>query len=90
MLLLGYLTSFALALGLHGIHEQLGMVPQVLVLPLAWIGLAVSVKRWHDRGKSGWWMLIAFVPVIGPIWQWVETGFLRGTNGPNRYGPEPL
>ncbi|NNM71966.1 DUF805 domain-containing protein [Enterovirga aerilata] len=52
--------------------------------------IAVAVKRWHDRDKSGWWVLIVFVPVIGWIWAFVENGFLRGTPGPNRFGPDPL
>lgn len=52
--------------------------------------LAVAVKRWHDRGKSGWWVLIGLIPIIGPIWAIIETGFLRGTPGPNEYGPDPL
>jgi uncharacterized membrane protein YhaH (DUF805 family) len=52
--------------------------------------LAVSVKRWHDRDKSGWWTLILIVPVIGFIWWLVECGILEGTRGPNRFGPDPL
>ena len=52
--------------------------------------IAVAVKRWHDRDKSGWWMLIVFVPLVGWIWALVENGFLRGTPGPNRFGPDPL
>jgi uncharacterized membrane protein YhaH (DUF805 family) len=42
---------------------------------------ALTTKRWHDRGKSGWWSLIAFVPLIGGLWMFVELGFL----GPNQY-----
>ena len=53
-------------------------------------GLAVSMKRWHDRDKSAWWILIILVPLIGPIWTIAENGFLRGTAGPNRFGPDPL
>jgi uncharacterized membrane protein YhaH (DUF805 family) len=53
-------------------------------------GLAISVKRWHDRDKSGWWVLIALVPLIGWIWAIVENGFLPGTQGPNRFGPDPI
>jgi uncharacterized membrane protein YhaH (DUF805 family) len=56
---------------------------------LFWIGLAIQVKRWHDRDKSGVWVLIGFIPMIGPIWALVECGFLDGTQGPNRYGPSP-
>ncbi len=54
-----------------------------------WMKLAVLVKRWHDRDKSGWWVLITLVPVIGWAWQLIECGFLDGTPGPNRYGPSP-
>lgn len=57
---------------------------------LVWIGLALSVKRWHDRDKSGWWILIGFVPLIGGLWALIETGFLEGTKGENQYGPDPL
>jgi uncharacterized membrane protein YhaH (DUF805 family) len=50
------------------------------------IALAAQTKRWHDRDKSGWWCLIAFVPVIGGLWALIETGFLPGTPGGNQYG----
>ena len=64
------------------------LVALVIVLAAVWIGLAVGVKRYHDRGKSGWWVLIALVPVIGGLWYLIECGFLRGTIGPNAYGPD--
>jgi uncharacterized membrane protein YhaH (DUF805 family) len=53
-----------------------------------WAGLCIGIKRYHDRGKSGAWVLIQFVPLIGPIWYLVEAGFLTGTPGANRYGPD--
>lgn len=56
---------------------------------LIWINLAITVKRWHDRGKSWAWALLGFVPVIGWLWQFIECGFLEGTLGPNRFGPSP-
>ena len=62
----------------------------VLYIAVIWVGLAIQIKRGHDRNKSGWWVLIALVPVIGGIWALVETGFLRGTDGPNRFGDDPL
>ena len=66
----------------------------VILLPVCvfcvWSSLAVAVKRWHDRGKSGWWILIALIPIIGSIWTFIECGCLRGTDGPNRFGPDPL
>ena len=48
--------------------------------------ILVDIKRWHDRDKSGWWMLILLVPIIGAIWFLIELGFLAGTPGPNRFG----
>ena len=62
----------------------------ILTLLILWPSLAIYTKRWHDRDKSGWWTLIIFVPVIGSIWLLVELGFLRGTEGPNRFGADPL
>ena len=55
-----------------------------------WINLANNVKRFHDRDKSGWWVLIAFVPAIGALWILIECGFLKGTGGSNRFGADPL
>ena len=67
-----------------------GIVTLSIVLPLQVSILAVGAKRWHDRNRSGWWVLIALVPVIGPLWTLVECGCLKGTEGENRYGPDPL
>jgi uncharacterized membrane protein YhaH (DUF805 family) len=67
------------------------MIPAIIVsLVFLYPALAVYTKRWHDRGKSGWWSLIMLVPFIGPIWALVELGFLSGTPGPNQYGADPL
>lgn len=52
--------------------------------------LAISAKRWHDRNKSAWWILIGIIPIIGPLWSFIELGFIKGTDGENRFGPDPL
>ena len=52
----------------------------------AWISTALDIKRFHDRNKSGWWVLVGFIPLIGLVWIIVELGCLRGTPGPNRFG----
>jgi uncharacterized membrane protein YhaH (DUF805 family) len=62
----------------------------IIFLLTLWPSLAIYTKRWHDRNKSGWWSLIMLVPLIGGIWMLVECGFLRGTEGPNRFGEDPL
>jgi len=61
-----------------------------VVLLWIYMVLALSIKRLHDRDKSGWWYLICFVPLVGPIWLLVELGMLGGTHGINRFGPDPL
>ena len=55
-------------------------------IAILYVQLAICVKRFHDRGKSGWWALIAFVPVIGSLWILIELGMLPGDPGPNAYG----
>jgi uncharacterized membrane protein YhaH (DUF805 family) len=67
-----------------------GIVLVILGLATTWITIAVGIKRFHDRDKSGVWVLIIFVPVIGGLWYLIECGFLKGTPGPNNYGPDPL
>jgi len=65
-------------------------ITSIFMLVIIWPSLALSIKRWHDRNKSGWWIFIGLVPFIGGIWALVETGFLPGTVGPNEYGLDPL
>jgi uncharacterized membrane protein YhaH (DUF805 family) len=55
-----------------------------LVIP----GLAVCVRRLHDVGKSGWMLLIVFIPFIGAIWLLVLY-CTAGDQGDNKYGPDP-
>ena len=55
-----------------------------------WPSLAIQVKRWHDRNKSGNWILLNFIPLIGFFWVTIELGFLKGTEGSNAYGTDPL
>lgn len=50
---------------------------------------AVTVRRLHDTNRSGWWILLNFVPLIGQIWLFILL-ILAGTPGPNRYGIRPL
>lgn len=54
-----------------------------------WVSICLNAQRWHDRDKSAWWMLLGLVPIVG-LWTLIENGFLRGTDGPNSYGADPL
>jgi uncharacterized membrane protein YhaH (DUF805 family) len=66
-----------------------GIAVLILAVPIIWISLALQVKRWHDRDKSGAWCFINLIPGIGGIWMFVECGCLAGTPGENTYGSEP-
>jgi uncharacterized membrane protein YhaH (DUF805 family) len=70
--------------------QDTGIATLLFILIIFWPSLAIQVKRWHDRDKSGWWVLINFVPILGPIWALVENGFLTGTEGSNRFGENPM
>lgn len=54
-----------------------------------WASAALNIKRLHDRNKSGWWIIVTFLPVIGPVFVIIELGILDGTKGPNQYGNDP-
>jgi uncharacterized membrane protein YhaH (DUF805 family) len=51
--------------------------------------IAVSVRRLHDTDRTGWWYLLVLLPVIGII-VLIVWYVQRGTDGPNRFGPDPL
>ena len=61
----------------------------VLSLILIWPSIMVAIKRCHDRDRSGWFLLIGSIPIVN-LWPVVELGFLRGTEGDNRFGADPL
>lgn len=56
----------------------------VLIAPT----LAVSIRRLHDTDRSGWWLLLNFVPYVGSLILLVIY-CLDGSPGPNRFGPRP-
>jgi len=85
--LLGLGVLLTVLLRVAGAAEDTAAV--LVTLLLLWPTLAVSVKRWHDRGRSGWWVLVGLIPIVGPLWVLVANGLLRGQPGPNRYGADP-
>lgn len=86
------LTPFALSnnhTGLETITSSIAIIISVVAIAS---GIVVSfsamVRRFHDRNKSGWLVLISLIPVACPIWILVECGFLKGTDGGNQYGDD--
>ncbi len=50
--------------------------------------VACTVRRLHDIGKNGWWVLLVLVPIIGAL-ALLAMMTLDGNHGPNQYGPDP-
>ena len=74
---------------IDGIAGTLGVLSTVFYIIMIWPHIAVGVKRCHDRGRTGWFLLIFFVPLL-QLWPLVELYFLKGTTGSNEYGEDPL
>ena len=78
--------------GILGINPIVGGVygPLTTLLLLGTLvpSIAVGIRRLHDLDKSGWWLLLALIPLIGGL---VLLFFFvsEGTRGPNQYGPDP-
>lgn len=67
---------------------KIGILGMILTLAFFLPSLAVGIRRLHDTGRSGWWTLIAFVPLIGIIVLIVF--YVQDSQpGANEYGPNP-
>lgn len=92
---LPYIAIYVLLIGLDVVagsadtNAGIGIFSGIFALAAIWPSLAISVKRCHDRNRSGWFLLIGLIPIVN-FWLLIELGFLRGTEGPNQYGPDPL
>jgi len=70
-------------------NSVLNILSMLIMGFVFWASIALNVKRLHDRNKSALWVLLTFVPLIGPVFVIVELGILSGTKGPNQYGQDP-
>ncbi|MGO0061610.1 DUF805 domain-containing protein [Brevibacillus fluminis] len=85
-----FLISAIISIVLSIIENLIGL-PQILstiyTLIILLPSLGVGVRRLHDTGRSGWWLLISFIPVIGTI---ILLVFLCQDSHPdNQYGSNP-
>lgn len=76
---------FNILIQISGIFFVLDLI---YVLAVLIPGIAVGVRRLHDTGKSGWWLLIALIPLVGAIVLIVFCA-TEGTREPNQWGPSP-
>jgi len=74
--------------GTFNVDVGLGLLGGIYTLAVMIPGVAVSVRRLHDTDRSGWWILINGIPLIGVIVFLVFTA-QNGTPGDNQYGANP-
>lgn len=85
------LIAFLISIGLIIIDTILGsfnILQMIFSVAILLPSLGVSIRRLHDIGKSGWWLFIALIPLIGGIWLLI-LHCNEGDNGSNRYGSDP-
>jgi uncharacterized membrane protein YhaH (DUF805 family) len=73
--------------GLKGFSQGTGPIQGVLQLALLLPSLAVGARRLHDTSRSGWWLLIGLVPLVG--WIVLLLFFIQDSQPANKYGPSP-
>ena len=68
---------------IFGVYAGIFLAFLPILIPM----LAVAVRRLHDTNRSGWWILLSFVPLVGFIVAFFLTQ--QGTKGTNQYGEDP-
>ena len=82
------LSAIDALLGTFSSSTNVGLLSGIYGLAIIIPSIAVSVRRLHDIDRTGWWILINLVPIVGSIVLLVFY-VLDGTPGDNRYGPNP-
>ena len=85
------LFNFIIGIGLNILSltvPLLGIVALLYSLATLIPNIAVGVRRLHDIGKSGWFLLVALIPLAGAVWLIVLLA-TEGQAGTNEYGPDP-
>ncbi|MFE5562589.1 DUF805 domain-containing protein [Streptomyces sp. NPDC056544] len=86
-----FLFNLAAAIILLVVDGVLGTYPllySLYVLAILLPALGLTIRRLHDTGKSGWWIFINLVPVVGFIW-FIVLLATAGQTQQNQYGPDP-
>jgi uncharacterized membrane protein YhaH (DUF805 family) len=74
--------------GTYSAQAHIGLLGGLYALGTLLPGIGVTIRRLHDTGRTGWWILIAFVPIVGGIILLIFM-VLDGNPGENKYGPDP-
>lgn len=95
--ILGVLPLVGVSLAGFALDQMMGSkvilqygIFQIIALALVlWPSLCLGIKRLHDRNRPWWFVLLSYVPLVN-LWILIELLFLKGTQGENDYGYDPL
>jgi uncharacterized membrane protein YhaH (DUF805 family) len=80
----------AISIGVvEGLLGSPGIIGGLYALFVFLPSLAVAIRRLHDSGKTGWWILVVLVPIIG-LFVFIYFMVVPGDLGANEHGPDPL
>jgi len=74
-------------LGTMSEDTNIGVIGTIASLALLLPSLAVAVRRLHDTSRTGWWILIGLIPIVG--WIVLIVFYLQDSHPDNKYGPSP-
>jgi uncharacterized membrane protein YhaH (DUF805 family) len=89
--LFNFIISLVLSFidSIFGLYSDgMGFLSAIYGLVVLIPALALSVRRLHDTNRSGWWLLVLFIPIVG-IFVFLYFMIQDSTPGANRYGPNP-
>ncbi|MEZ8987859.1 DUF805 domain-containing protein [Vibrio breoganii] len=70
----------------YGLDSAPGIIALTILIAMVWWSVATQVRRLHDLDKNGWWCALNLIPYAGSIGMTIYLGFIKGTDGKNRFG----
>lgn len=71
-------------------NEDPGWLVSIAFILYLFAIVSVAIKRLHDQEMSGIWVLACLIPFLGELFSLIVLGCLKGDEGSNKYGPDPL
>lgn len=90
LLVLSIVVGFILGLMGIGGGENPNLIEVIFGIGMLVLAFALYIKRFHDMDKNGWFSLLMLIPLVNLAVGLIWLGFMKGTDGDNQYGPDPL
>jgi uncharacterized membrane protein YhaH (DUF805 family) len=87
-MIIGFVLGLIEGFAGGGVSDGPGVLGTIYTLAVFIPAIAVAVRRLHDTDRSGWWLLIGLIPLIGII-ALIVFMVLDSEPGDNQYGPNP-